>query len=48
VSEDAIRERRTLPGLGIEPTAMGLVVPTYLWRFRKSGQFSRDQMSEIG
>ena len=48
VSEEAIREQRTLPGLGIEPTAMRLVVPTYLWRFRKSGQFSRDQMSEIG
>ena len=48
VSEEAIREQRTLPGLGIEPTTMRLVVPTYLWRFRKSGQFSRDQMSEIG
>jgi uncharacterized protein YbjT (DUF2867 family) len=48
VSEEAIRDARTLAGLGIEPTAMGSVVPTYLWRFRKNGQFSRDQMSEIG
>jgi NADH dehydrogenase len=30
---------RTLAGLGIEPIAMRAVVPTYLWRFRKSGQF---------
>jgi len=30
---------RTLTGLGIEPVAMRAVVPTYLWRFRKSGQF---------
>ena len=45
VSEEAIRERRTLAGLGIEPTAMDLVVPNYLWRFRKNGQFA-NQTSE--
>jgi NADH dehydrogenase len=39
VSEEAERERRTLQGLGIQPTAMASVVPSYLWRFRKSGQF---------
>ena len=27
--------------LGIEPTAMEAIVPTYLWRFRKTGQFRR-------
>jgi uncharacterized protein YbjT (DUF2867 family) len=39
VSEEAAREGRTLPGLGIEPAALRAIVPTYLWRFRKSGQF---------
>jgi len=39
VSEAARSERRTLDGLGIQPTAMASVVPSYLWRFRKRGQF---------
>ena len=39
VSEEAKQAGRTLAGLGIEPVAMRAVVPTYLWRFRKSGQF---------
>ena len=39
VSEDARREGRTLEGLGIDPTAVAAVVPSYLWRFRKAGQF---------
>lgn len=39
VSEAARDEGRTLGGLGIDPTAMAAIVPSYLWRFRKSGQF---------
>ena len=39
VSAAATAERRTLAGLGIEPTAMEVIVPSYLWRFRKTGQF---------
>jgi NADH dehydrogenase len=39
VSAAAIEERRTLAGLGIEPAAMEAIVPSYLWRFRKTGQF---------
>jgi NADH dehydrogenase len=39
VSEVAIVQRRTLAGLGIHATSIGAVVPTYLWRFRKTGQF---------
>jgi NADH dehydrogenase len=39
VSEAAIREGRTLPGLGLHQEAVELIVPTYLWRFRKTGQF---------
>jgi NADH dehydrogenase len=39
VSEAAIAEGRTLAAFGIEPTAIAAVVPNYLWRFRKTGQF---------
>jgi NADH dehydrogenase len=39
VSPEAEHAGRTLKGLGIEPVAMRAIVPTYLWRFRKSGQF---------
>ncbi|HEY0440140.1 MAG TPA: complex I NDUFA9 subunit family protein [Xanthobacteraceae bacterium] len=39
VSEEARREGRTLEGLGIDPTAMAAVVESYLWRFRRTGQF---------
>ena len=46
VSEQAKREGQTIQALGIEPIAMESVVPSYLWRFRKTGQF-RDQMSDV-
>jgi uncharacterized protein YbjT (DUF2867 family) len=39
VSEAARREGRTLPDLGIEPHAIEAIVPAYLWRYRKTGQF---------
>jgi len=39
VSGEAEREGRTLRALGIEPVAMETIVPSYLWRFRKTGQF---------
>jgi uncharacterized protein YbjT (DUF2867 family) len=39
VSEQAKRERHTLKDLGIDPVAIEAIVPSYLWRFRKSGQF---------
>jgi NADH dehydrogenase len=39
VSENAKRDGRTLEGLGIHPTAIEAVVPSYLWRFRRTGQF---------
>lgn len=41
VSAEAQRERRTLAGLGIVPTALETILPTYLWRFRRNGQFDR-------
>jgi uncharacterized protein YbjT (DUF2867 family) len=39
VSQEAMREGRTLPALGIEAATIAAIVPTYLWRFRKTGQF---------
>ena len=39
VSDEAIAEGRTLQGLGIEPTSFEAIVPSYLVRFRKTGQF---------
>ena len=39
VSGDAAREGRTLQGLGIAPETVESIVPSYLWRFRKTGQF---------
>jgi NADH dehydrogenase len=39
VSERARAEGRTLEGLGIAPTALDLVLPTYLARFRPQGEF---------
>jgi uncharacterized protein YbjT (DUF2867 family) len=39
VSEEAKGEGRTIQTLGIDPVAMATVVPSYLWRFRKTGQF---------
>src|SRR6266487_3509862 len=41
VSPEAVQEGRTLAGLGIDPAAFAAIVPTYLWRFRKTGQFRR-------
>jgi NADH dehydrogenase len=40
VSEDAKRDGRTLEALGIVPESMAAIVPSYLWRFRKAGQFN--------
>ena len=39
VSAAAHEQGRTLEGLGIIPNSMASVVPDYLWRFRKTGQF---------
>src|SRR5207302_9597557 len=41
VSPEAVEQGRTLAGLGIDPAAFEAIVPTYLWRFRKTGQFRR-------
>jgi NADH dehydrogenase len=39
VSAEARQDGRTLEGLGIVPESIDAIVPSYLWRFRKTGQF---------
>jgi uncharacterized protein YbjT (DUF2867 family) len=39
ISDAARTEKRTLQGLGIEPEPIEAIVPSYLWRYRKTGQF---------
>jgi len=40
VSQDASDEGRTLKGLGLNPAAIDAIIPTYLWRYRKHGQYA--------
>jgi uncharacterized protein YbjT (DUF2867 family) len=40
VSAEAVREQRTLDAFGIKPQLMETVLPSYLWRYRKAGQYS--------
>lgn len=44
VAPDAL----TLRDLGIEPDSMEAVLPTYLWRFRKRGQFENSAYERVG
>jgi hypothetical protein len=39
VSQAAAKENRTLQGIGISPSSLAAILPTYLWRFRKTGQY---------
>lgn len=39
VSEKARAEGRSLEGIGIEAASVEAILPTYLWRFRETGQF---------
>ncbi|MEP9354411.1 complex I NDUFA9 subunit family protein [Xanthobacter sp. KR7-65] len=41
VSDAARAAGLTFAGLDISPAALSAVLPTYLWRFRKAGQFTR-------
>lgn len=45
VSASAIAEGRTLLGLGIVPESYEAIVPTYLYRFRKTGQYAAQRMT---
>jgi NADH dehydrogenase len=39
VSTDAVKQKRDLAAFGVSPTPMEAVIPSYLWRFRRHGQF---------
>ncbi len=41
VSAKAEKDGRSFAGLGIQPQALGTILPSYLWRFRAAGQFQR-------
>jgi uncharacterized protein YbjT (DUF2867 family) len=43
VSAEAIADGRTLQGLGVAPTAIEAVAPSYLYRFRKTGQYQEQR-----
>jgi len=45
VSAEAIAQKRTLVGLGVAPQAVEAIVPSYLYRFRKTGQFAQGSVS---
>lgn len=42
VSDAAIKDKRTFAAFGITPTAMDAILPDYMFRYRKHGQFDRD------
>ncbi|WP_223478861.1 complex I NDUFA9 subunit family protein [Oricola indica] len=41
VSDEAETEGRSFAGIGIRPTTMDAILPTYLWRYRETGQFTK-------
>ena len=45
VSPQAVRQRRTLSGMGIKPKTLAAILPNYLVRFRPNGQFARRPFS---
>lgn len=46
VSEEARKEGRTLEGLGVAPTSPEAILPVYLVRFRRRGQFEQLRTAE--
>ncbi|RYE52791.1 MAG: NAD-dependent epimerase/dehydratase family protein, partial [Hyphomicrobiales bacterium] len=47
VSDAAIKDKRTLSAFGIVPTSMETILPQYLWRFSKHGQFDRPKTGDV-
>ncbi len=41
VSDEAVKEGRTFAATGITPRTIGAILPSYLWRFRATGQFDQ-------
>ncbi len=46
VSSEAVSQNRSLAGLGIKPHSVEAIVPPYLVRFRRAGQFSQVSPTE--
>lgn len=46
VSDAALRDKRTFAAFDIVPTAMDQILPQYMWRFRKHGQFDRPKSED--
>jgi uncharacterized protein YbjT (DUF2867 family) len=45
VTDAAKAEGRTIAALGVDPVAMEVIVPSYLQRFRKTGQFQEQRIA---
>ncbi|MCV0397887.1 MAG: complex I NDUFA9 subunit family protein [Rhizobiaceae bacterium] len=45
VSQAAMEEGRTLEGIGIRPLSLDAMLPTFLWRYKIAGQYSRDRIA---
>ncbi len=45
VSDAAKTEGRTLESLGVSPESFRAIAPTYLWRYRRAGQFDRQRLA---
>jgi NADH dehydrogenase len=45
VSEAASKDKRSFAAFGIVPTAMDTILPTYLYRYRRTGQFDRQHIA---
>ncbi|WDR07262.1 complex I NDUFA9 subunit family protein [Devosia rhodophyticola] len=43
VSDEARSQKRTFAAFGIAPTSMETILPSYMWRFRRNGQFDRPE-----
>lgn len=41
VSDAAVKDGRTFAATGITPRTLGAILPSYLWRFRATGQFNQ-------
>jgi NADH dehydrogenase len=48
VSDEARAQGRTLEGLGVTPDSYEAVVPSYLWRYRATGQFGHKAETRSG
>ena len=48
VSDEARRQKRTLEAFAITPTTLDAILPGYMWRFRKHGEFDRHTNPLVG